>query len=329
MLREEIEEEKARRKGRGVSYLVEKQGATQVALIRLPETGKSFLFNRLTGASSQSGISPFETKRPIPGALKYEDLTFQIVDTPSLSQSRNQLSALAEATARNADILALILDATQSVREQMSVIERILERNRVYIRQPKAQVKIVKRAEGGIQFFVTGTQIFDDKEAAKLIKEYGIAHATVIINGPATVEDIETALFQGSLVKPAFAVLTKTDQERPPDIGALAGYIVLDSSSPNIRERVGATIFSLAGIIRVYTKPLNEREHSGRPMVMKRGSTVLDAVSMILSAMVPTFEYAKVWGKSVYLIAKAVEFFSTASPKPQRFLKGFTLCRHT
>lgn len=299
VLREEIEEERVRRKGKGVSYLIEKEGAAQVALIGLPEVGKSFLFNRLTGASSQSGTSPFETKRPIPGALKYEDLTFQIVDTPSLSPNRNQLTSLAEATARNADVLALVLDAAQDIGKQMQTIEAILERSHVYIRQPRAQVKIIKRADGGVQFFATGTPAFDEGEAAKLIKEYGIAHATVIVNGPATIEDIETAVFQGSLVKPAFVVLTKTGEAPPQNMQLLSGYTIVDSAVENLKEAVGAAIFSLAGIIRVYTKPLNEKERSGRPMVMKRGSTVLDAVRMVHSAMIPTFEYAKIWGRSV------------------------------
>jgi ribosome-interacting GTPase 1 len=299
VLREEIEEERMRRKGKGVSYLVEKEGAAQVALIGLPESGKSFVFNRLTGATSQSGMTPFETKRPIPGALKYEDVTFQIVDTPSLSRNRNQLTALAEATARNADVLALVLDATQDTQEQLNTIEHLLERNHVYIRQPKAQVRVVKRADGGVQFFVTGTTVFDEGEATKLIKEYGIAHATVIVNGPATIEDIETALFQGSLVKPVFILVTKTQEAGARILKPVAGYPVVNSASPRLKEIVGATIFSLASIIRVYTKPLNEKEHSGRPMVMKKGSTVLDAVRMVHSAMVPTFEYAKIWGRSV------------------------------
>jgi len=56
-------------------------------------------------------------------------------------------------------------------------------------------------------------------------------------------------------------------------------------------------LFVSLDIIRVYTKePLEEPTKD--PMIMKRGSTVLDVAKKLHSALSENFKYARVWGKS-------------------------------
>ena len=62
-------------------------------------------------------------------------------------------------------------------------------------------------------------------------------------------------------------------------------------------DRLGETLFKILDIIRVYTKQPN-KEPDPRPLVLPRGSTVLDAAEAIHSRLAKNFRYAKIWGPS-------------------------------
>ncbi len=53
----------------GPSHAVRREGAAQIALIGPPNSGKSALHHRLTGARSEIGAYPFTTQHPQPGML--------------------------------------------------------------------------------------------------------------------------------------------------------------------------------------------------------------------------------------------------------------------
>ncbi len=304
VLKEELEEERMRRKGKGVSYLVEKEGAAQIALIGVPDSGKTLVFNTLTGLNHPSTSVNFETQRPTPGMMVYLDLMFQIVDTPSIFEGQNRFTSLATTTARNADVIALVIDSTQAIEAQVALLTSVLERNHVFLRPLKAQVKIIKRATGGVNVMATGNPKCTNKEVAELLRQYGITNALVVINGPADLDDVEAAVLQGSLVKPSVVVLTKSDslssQNAIQKLEKLLPYSpVLNFSTNEFKQKFGETVFSLAQIIRIYTKPLNEKNRSARPLILKKGSTVMDVVKSVHSKLLETFEYARVWGSSV------------------------------
>jgi ribosome-interacting GTPase 1 len=305
VLKEEIEEAKQRRKGTGVSYLIEKEGAAQVALVGAPDSGKTALLKRLTGVAVSSSSLPFETQKPVPGMMRYEDLLLQLVDTPSISLSQSVYTTRAAATARNADVLLLVVDGSQPAVPQLSLITDVLERYRVHLRPIKAQVKIEKRSAGGVQVLATGRPVCTSAEVVDLLKQYGLQNALVVINGPAELDDVEAAVIQGLVFKPSVVAITKLSQTDDADAvfsdvkKRVAPIRVLDAEAHDFSLRLGAEIVSAAGIIRVYTKSLNDKNRSARPLVMKKGSTVLDAVRVIHSAMLSTFEYARVWGSSV------------------------------
>jgi ribosome-interacting GTPase 1 len=69
----------------GPSHVVRPDGAAQLCLIGPPNAGKSSLHVRLTGSHSDIGPYPYTTHLPVPGMLPYEDIHFQIVDLPPVS----------------------------------------------------------------------------------------------------------------------------------------------------------------------------------------------------------------------------------------------------
>jgi ribosome-interacting GTPase 1 len=66
-------------------YLVEKEGAAQVALVGPPNTGKSQLVCALTHARPEVADYPFTTRMPTPGMMNFENVQIQLVDLPPVS----------------------------------------------------------------------------------------------------------------------------------------------------------------------------------------------------------------------------------------------------
>jgi ribosome-interacting GTPase 1 len=79
------ESRKARKKGRRPpAWIVEPEGAGQVAVVGLPNVGKSKLVAELTSASPTVGDYPFTTQLPQPAMVVFEDVQIQLVDSPPL-----------------------------------------------------------------------------------------------------------------------------------------------------------------------------------------------------------------------------------------------------
>jgi hypothetical protein len=82
----QIRKESAKKGGRGgFSYVIPREGAGQVALVGLPNSGKSSLVRALTHATPAVGEYPFTTREPVPGMMRFEDVAFQLVDLPPVS----------------------------------------------------------------------------------------------------------------------------------------------------------------------------------------------------------------------------------------------------
>ena len=66
-------------------YIVQKEGAGQVALIGPPNSGKSRLVCALTHARPEVAEYPFTTRAPTPGMMTFENVQIQLLDLPPLS----------------------------------------------------------------------------------------------------------------------------------------------------------------------------------------------------------------------------------------------------
>lgn len=66
-------------------YFVRREGAGQVVLLGPPNSGKSSLLAALTHAHPEIAAYPFTTRMPLPGMMRFEDVSIQLVDTPAMS----------------------------------------------------------------------------------------------------------------------------------------------------------------------------------------------------------------------------------------------------
>jgi len=105
-------------------YYVEKEGAGQIILAGYPNSGKSSLLSGLTNALSEIAEYPFTTTRTIPGMMEYENINFQLVDTPAISP--DYMESWIIQVIRNADFLWLVCDVSDD--NVTNTIDFILEK---------------------------------------------------------------------------------------------------------------------------------------------------------------------------------------------------------
>jgi len=313
-LKEELEKERRKKQGgHGPRIFVEKEGAAQLVVIGPPNAGKSLLVQKLTGARTKVADYPFTTTLPVPGMLKYEDIYFQLIDTPPLTEEAPQFVSRVAGLARNADGILLVVDlAAGDPIGQYEKMRDILAQHGVLIEKPRGTVKIEKGGSGGIDVvMVNGGKIVDGtiRDVEKILASYRIYRARVIISGEVSLEDIELAIFRPLTYKPTIVLANKIDVP-----GAKERYKKLYNYLAERRDKsvwllpvsakygvnlnkLGELIFKRLNIIRVYTKQPNG-EPSKTPLVLPKGSTVIDVARKIHSDLAEYFMYAKVWGPS-------------------------------
>ncbi len=67
-----------------VSMAIEKVGAAQIAVVGLPNAGKSQLISSITNATPTVAEYPFTTHNALPGMMEFENIQIQLIDTPPL-----------------------------------------------------------------------------------------------------------------------------------------------------------------------------------------------------------------------------------------------------
>ena len=102
------ESEQSKKGGRRESYVVEREGGRQLALVGAPNAGKSQLIRTLTHATPEVADYPYTTRAPIPGMMVFENVRLQLVDLPPISPEYTE--SWVPQVIRNADAVLWIVD---------------------------------------------------------------------------------------------------------------------------------------------------------------------------------------------------------------------------
>jgi len=235
-------------------FAVKKEGAAQVVLVGLPNSGKSQILASLTNALPIIADYPFTTRVPLPGMMKFENIQVQLVDAPPLMDQYAE-SGLFNLI-RNADALAIILDLTEDCGTQVDLIVEELLRRRI---------KVLKKGE--------------EKK-----REIGHFYKRAIFIGnksdlPEAQENGRELLEKFSKIYPALCISAKEKL----NLEALKGEI-----------------FYVLDTIRAYTKTPGKTADLNDPVILPKGSTVIDFASQIHKDFVQKMKFARIWGKDKY-----------------------------
>jgi ribosome-interacting GTPase 1 len=249
----------------GPDLAVRHEGAAQVALVGPPNSGKSALHARLTGSHAVVGPYPFSTKHPLPGMLLHEDVQFQVVDLPPVAA--DYMEPWMPGTLHTADAVALVVDLSDpGCVDQLEAIEKRLE---------EKKVTLVPRMEAP-----PATSVGEDSDAA--LDPFRARLPTLLLANKADLfadPESELAAYRELAPDPfeSLAVSAETG-------AGLAG--------------VGAALFSLLGIVRVYSKVPGHPADMGRPFTLQGGGTVRDVAQQVHRGMAAELKFARVWGTS-------------------------------
>ena len=311
-LRDEIEEKKkaAKRRG-GPSYFIGKAGAAQVAVVGPTNAGRSSLLRAVTNSSVEPAPWPFSTRVPTPGMLPYQDIQFQLVEAPPIVEGSSEGRSdgfQVLSSARNADGLIILVDLTEDPGGNLLMVTRELENSRILTAEPQGAVEVTRRGHGSeIQFIWEGElDGCTPDDIVGLLREYKIRSALVRIRGRVTLDIVEDAMFGNAVYRPTLVIANKADLSSDPAVvesvrasAAPLEVMVVSAEKPgDLGERLGARLFELLGIVRVYTKQPG-KEAAVAPIVGHRGMNVGDLARLLHSDFYDRFKYARIRGPSV------------------------------
>jgi hypothetical protein len=115
---------------RDTAYSIDREGAAQVVLIGPPNSGKSSLVDRLTNASPEVAEFPHSTWKPTPGMAPFQNIQFQLVDTPPIT--RDYVDPWMADLIRRCDIVVVVLDLHKDPLHQFEEILSILRDLRIF-----------------------------------------------------------------------------------------------------------------------------------------------------------------------------------------------------
>ena len=116
-----LSQESERKSGaKRASMLIDKEGAGQVVIPGLANSGKSQLVDDITNASPAVAEYPFTTQAALPGMMEYENIKIQLIDTPPLAEQ--SVHWWLPHMIKRADALVVVVDLSQDPLSQMEAI---------------------------------------------------------------------------------------------------------------------------------------------------------------------------------------------------------------
>ncbi|MDY1591481.1 MAG: GTPase [Methanofastidiosum sp.] len=309
-LKKEVEKEKELKKGGsgGASFFVRKEGAAQVALAGLPNSGKSTILNKLTGKDVDIGHYAFTTVKPTPAMLQYKGIQIQLVDMPGLiegvSLGKGMGGPLISAI-RAVDAIVILVDLSIDPVKDLELILKELEAKGLRINKKVPNIEIQKIPTGGIEIIGENFLVeCNSQDVKKILQEERVHNAIITIKESVTLTDIFEVLDSSLEYKKAIIIGNKGDLP-----GSKEGLERLENHVTNFKvipvsainnvnlDILPFEIFSILGIIRVYTRSPG-REIDNEAMPMKIDSTALDAAKKVHKNLYKNFKFARVWGDS-------------------------------
>ncbi len=313
VIRKDLDDKKRKGTGKssgGPKIYVEKEGAAQVALLGMTNVGKSSLLSALTNAKVAVSPVPFTSHEPVPSIMNYKDIRFQIIEAPAMIEGSADGKLWGMATigsARSADGVILMIDLSENAVTQLNLLLEELEKSRVMLSKPKGRIDIDRRHAGVALRIILVGKLIDCtmKEVEELLRSYRINDAIVKISGEVTLDEIEDAIFESTIYKPALIIANKLDVEGAEanlkrlqaHVAGKIPIIAVSCEKKQGLEQVGEALFKTMDIIRIYTKEPGTKAPSTNPFTLKKGATLQDLAKNIHGDFLKDFAFARVWAK--------------------------------
>jgi small GTP-binding protein len=312
-LKAQQEKLKQVKKGSGEKWLVPKGEDAQIVIIGNVNSGKSSVLNAIAKSeAAKVGSYPFTTVKPAVGSITAKGARLQLVELPAVvkgSTAGEMSGKLVLAGIRNGDCAVITLDLSSDPVNQLKIILEELNKGKIRLNTQKPLVSVEKVGSGNIQVF--NVHYFEgggNDAVIDIMRVKGYVNAIVRFHGPTTVDKFLDSLDITITYLPAMIIASKGDLE-----GSKQGYerlvaflkksrydfqIVPTSAVQNEGfDEIGEIIFRQLKKIRIYTRSA-VGDIAERPIILKKGSTVEDAIGVLSKKMLKFFRFTRVWGSS-------------------------------
>ena len=290
-LQKQKEQDRARRSGGGSEEgVVRKEGAGQICLIGVTNSGKSTLINAVTNAELDVGDYPFTTPIPTPAMLTLQDINIQLVELPGVFEGSHKtgIGRQALSVARNTDCIAILIDLSRDIEPQMTTILNELDHARIRLNKEKTAVRIEKVGQGGRMIYGAQNYQGDIEEIHDYLIARRITNIIIRLQKPATFEQLVDAMDASVAYVRAMVIATKGDSsgsenrfaELQKTYNERFGIIGISAEKNENLDDMSWVMYKSLDILRVYTKiPGKKREM--KPIVLPEGSVVEDAAAKV------------------------------------------------
>src|SRR3989344_1303044 len=284
-------------------YSVRRSGDATVLLLGFPSTGKSTLLNKLTGAQSEVAAYAFTTLTVIPGIMAYKQAKIQILDVPGIvsgAASGKGRGKEVLAVIRNADLVLIVVEVNHP--EHYPAILGEVWESGIRINKTKPEVYIKKTSKGGIQIGKTVPLDTNDETFQKILREFKINSAEVLIRSVIDVDDFIDCIEGNKKYLPAIICITKADQADAATVEnvnkELTADIVVSAEKDLNIEPLKELIFQKLDFMRIYMKEPRKNADMKEPLIIRRNSGIKDVCDKLHRDFASKFKFARVWGKS-------------------------------
>ena len=292
-------------KGSSKGFSIKRSGDATIGIVGYPSVGKSTLLNKLTNASSKIASYDFTTLDVIPGMMEYKGSKIQLLDLPGIvkgaargkGRGKEIISVL-----RSVNLLILMVVATDI--KKIKFIEHELEETGIRLNQKPPNVQINMTLKGGVIVEIVPTNSRISEEIALSIAREYFTNANIIIRENIDEERFMDALSKNRVYIPAILVVNKKDLVNREHVMAIKkkisnmDTIFISAKNEENLDSLKEKIFQRLGLICIFVKPPRE-DKSDEPMILRKGSTVLDVCRKIHKDFITNFRSAQVWGSSV------------------------------
>jgi len=190
---------KRKKSGKGDLYTLEKQGAAQVALAGLANSGKSSVLKTLTNANPVIADYPVSTLIPLSGMMPFEDIQFQLVDLPPVGNESTD--GWVSGILRNADLLLLVVDLSDGPEIQAEILMNQLSGWKIFLLKKGEQ-----REREGLSYkhLIVAMNKSDlsgtEEEKIRMDRKYGTYYPLVSISTVRKegIEELRRAVFENA-----------------------------------------------------------------------------------------------------------------------------------
>jgi len=302
--RTQLLEPTGKSKGGGDGFEVTKAGDARVAMIGFPSVGKSTLLTRLTETESAIAAYEFTTLTCVPGVIKYKGARIQLLDLPGIIEGAAQGKGRGRqviAVGRTSDLVIVMLDATKGDVQKV-LLERELESVGIRLNKDPPNIYFKVKSGGGLSFNSTVplTQL-DEKLVKTVLHEYKMFNAEVLVREDCSVDDFIDVVEGNRSYMRCVYVYNKIDQlsiEELDDLARKPHSVVASCFSDLNMDNLLKKMWEYLALVRVYTKRRGEPPSFEDALVLRKGASVSDLVSLIHKDLLVQFKYALVWGTS-------------------------------